>query len=72
MVDPKPRPNREAYLKVLRAMTPEERLKKAFEMSAFVKKLFKQGLRERFPQLSEDELHSLYLDRLAKCHNCNY
>jgi hypothetical protein len=41
-------------------------------MSAFTKALFKQGLRERFPDLSDEELHRLYLDRLAKCHNSNY
>jgi hypothetical protein len=71
-VDPKPHPQHETYLRVLRAMTPEQRLQKAFEMSAFTKALFKQGLRERFPDLSEQEFHRLYLDRLAKCHNSNY
>jgi hypothetical protein len=71
-MDPKPRPNREAYLSVLRAMTPEQRLQKAFEMSAFTKRLFKDGLRRRFPELSDEQLHQLFLDRLAKCHNRNY
>jgi hypothetical protein len=71
-MDPKPRPNDEAYLQVLRAMTPEQRVKKAFEMSAFTKALFKDGLRRRFPELSEEQLHQLYLERLAKCHNSNY
>ena len=33
--------------------------------------LFKQGLRERFPDLSEEEFHRLYLKRLALCHNRN-
>jgi hypothetical protein len=71
-MDPKPRPQHEAYLRVLRAMTPEQRLQKAFELSDFTKALFKQGLRERFPDLSEAEIHRLFLDRLAKCHNSNY
>jgi hypothetical protein len=71
-MDIKPRPNHARYLEILRAMTPEERLRKAFEMSAFTKALFKQGLRERFPDLSEDDFHRLYLDRLEKCHNRNY
>jgi hypothetical protein len=71
-MDPKPRPNHEAYLQVLRAMTPEQRVQKAFEMSAFTKALFKDGLRRRFPELSEEHLHQLYLERLAKCHNSNY
>jgi len=71
-MDPKPRPQHEAYLRILRAMTPQQRLQKVFEMSAFTKALFKQGLRERFPDLSEAEIHRLSLDRLAKCHNSNY
>ena len=71
-MDPKPRPQHESYLQVLRAMTPQQRLQKAFEMSAFTKALFKQGLRERFPDLSETEFHRLYLERLGKCHNRNY
>ena len=70
-MDPKSRPQHEHYLRILRALTPEQRLQKAFEMSAFTKALFKQGLRERFPDLSETELHRLYLERLAKCHNSN-
>ncbi len=71
-MDPKPRPQHEAYLRILRAMATQERLQKAFELSAFTKTLFKQGLRQRFPELSEADLHRLYLDRLAKCHNSNY
>ncbi|MEI7685300.1 MAG: hypothetical protein WCL32_09755 [Planctomycetota bacterium] len=71
-MDPKPRPQHQAYLKVLRAMSPEERLRKVFEMSAFTKRLFKDGLRRRFPNLSDEALHQLYLERLAKCHNRNY
>lgn len=71
-MDPKPRPQHEAYLRILRAMTPEERLRKAFELSAFSKALFKQGLRQRFPNLTKVELHRLFLERLALCHNSNY
>ena len=71
-MDIKPRPNHARYLEILRSMTEEQRLRKAFEMSAYVKALFKQGLRERFPNLPEDEFHRLYLERLEKCHNRNY
>jgi hypothetical protein len=58
-MDIKPRPNHARYIQVLRSMTPEQRLQKAFEMSAFTKALFKQGLRDRFPDLSEEEFHKL-------------
>lgn len=68
----KPRPNHARYLAVLRAMSPEERLAKSFELTEMSRTLFRQGLRRRFPALSEDEFHQLYLARLAECHNRNY
>jgi hypothetical protein len=71
-MNPKPRPNHQRYLEVLRAMTPEQRLRKAFELSAFSKALFVEELRRRFPDLSEPEFHRLLLERLEKCHNRNY
>lgn len=71
-MDPKPRPNHQQYIEILRRMTPEQRLKKAFELSAFTKKLFIQGLKERHPDLSPEEFHQLMLAHLAKCHNRNY
>jgi hypothetical protein len=71
-MNPKPNPNGEQYIAVLRRMTPGERLKKAFEMSDFGRRMFRQTLRRRYPHLAEEAFHQLYLDRLAKCHNKNY
>ena len=71
-MSPKRRPNHARYLQTLRAMTPDQRLAKAFELSAFSRQLFLVGLRRRFPDLSPAEFHRLALDRLAKCHNRNY
>ena len=71
-MNPKLRPNHQRYIEVLRSMTGEQRLLKAFEMSAFTKAIFIDGLRKRFPHLSEDEFHALLLERLALCHNKNY
>jgi hypothetical protein len=71
-MDPKPRPNHREYIQTLRRMTPGQRLEKAFELSEFSKELFRGGLRKRFPDLSEEAFHQLFLDRLAKCHNRNY
>jgi hypothetical protein len=72
MSNPKPRPNHKLYLQTLRSLTPEQRLRKAFELSAFSRQLFLHGLRRRFPDASEDELRTIFLTRLAKCHNRNY
>ena len=60
------------YLEVLRAMTPQQRLEKAFELSQMTRALLRHGLREQFPDLPESQFHQLYLERLAKCHNQNY
>lgn len=60
------------YLQVLRSMTPQQRLEKSFELTQMTRDLFRQGLREQFPDLPEDQFHQLYLERLAKCHNRNY
>lgn len=71
-MNPKPRPNHRRYLEILSRMTPEQKLNKVFELSAFAKELFIQGLRERFPDLPADEFRTLLLERLAQCHNRNY
>lgn len=68
-MDIKPRPNHAIYIRTLRAMTPEQRLAKAFELSEMTRDLLRAGLRQRFPHASDQELHRLYLDRLEKCHN---
>jgi hypothetical protein len=71
-MNPKKQPNHKEYIKVLKSMTPEQRLQKAFEFSDFSKELFRHGLRKRFPDLSEEDFQKLYLKRLDKCHNRNY
>ena len=71
-MNPKPRPNHKPYLQSRQRLTPAQRLMKAYELSAFSKQLFIDGLRKRFPDLPHDEFHRLLLDRLAKCHNRNY
>jgi hypothetical protein len=65
----KPHPNHGVYLDILRRQTPDQRLAKAFELGELSRSLFREGLRQRFPRLSEDELQRLYLKRLEKCHN---
>jgi len=53
-------------------MSPEERLTKAFELSEFAKGLFIHGLNKRFPNIGDEELRKILLERLDKCHNRNY
>ncbi len=68
----KARQNHRLYIEVLRRMTPEARLRKAFELSELSRNLFLHGLRRRFPNLPDEEIKEIYLRRLAKCHNRNY
>lgn len=53
-------------------MTPEQRLAKAFELSELGKRLFVDGLRQRYPDMPDSEFKSLVLRRLEKCYNRNY
>jgi len=71
-MNPKKRPNHKLYIQVLRSMTEEQRLQKAFELSAFSKALFIEGLRKRFPDATEEEFKRILLARLEKCHNRNW
>ncbi|NIA06680.1 MAG: hypothetical protein GWP14_03430 [Actinobacteria bacterium] len=72
MISTKKYPNHKIYLQVLRRMSPEQRLLKAFELSEFANQLFVAGLRKAFPELCEQDFKKLLLERLAKCHNRNY
>ncbi len=65
--DGKPRPNRARYVQTLRAMTEEQRLAKALELSELVRALTLAGLRERHPEASDDEIHAKYIERLERC-----
>jgi hypothetical protein len=69
---PKSRVNRQEYLRVLARMTPSQRLLKAFELSALSRQLLKEGLRRRFPQKNEAEIHKIYLERIRRCQNRHY
>jgi hypothetical protein len=64
--DMKPRPNHQVYIAALRAMSSEARLRKAFELSSLARELLMTGLRRRHPEMSETELHQLFLSRLQK------
>lgn len=67
MDDPKAQPNRAIYLETLRRMTPEQRLAKAFELTDMSREALRAGLRQRFPDATDEELHAIYLERLARC-----
>ena len=74
-VDPagqKPRPNHQLTLRILKAMTPAQKLAQVFKLNERTLKLFRIGLRRRFPHLDDAAFEKLYLQMRARCHNRNY
>jgi hypothetical protein len=71
-MNPKRRPNHQRYLQVLRSLSPEQRLLKAFELTAFTRALFVEGLHKRYPDAAPEQFQRILLARLEKCHNRNY
>jgi len=65
-------PNKQRYHEILRAMTPQQRLEKSFELTELANAAFKAGLAQRNPDLSPEELGALYVQRLIACHNQTY
>lgn len=60
------------YIKIMRRIAPEDRLRKCFELNELTKGLFMARLKNRFPDYSDKELKKIYLKRISKCHKWNY
>ena len=71
-MDIKPRPNHRRYIEILRAMSPEQKVLKVFELNALGRELCLAGLRMRHPGMDEKEIYKLYLKTIESCHNRNY
>lgn len=69
---PKPPLLSPVELEVLRRLTPTEKLRLCCDLSDFTRKLFRIGLRRRYPAISEEELQQRFLEGLQECHNSNY
>lgn len=68
----KERPNHQLSLRILRSMTPQQKLAQVFKLNERTKMLFRIGLRRRFPDLDEAEFEKVYLQMRMRCHNGNY
>ena len=53
-------------------MTPAEKLAQVFKLNERTLKLFRIGLRRRFPNLDDVEFEKIYLQMRKRCHNRNY
>jgi hypothetical protein len=56
--------NRRLYIEVLRSMTPEQRLRKAFELTAMTRELARAGVVRQYPDAGPDEIDRLTRDRI--------
>ncbi len=68
----KPRPNHQRRLQILRFLTPQQKLAQVFQLNERALKLFRIGLRRRFPNLDDAAFEKLYLQMRQRCHNRNY
>ena len=68
----KPRPNHQRTLQILRSMSPAEKLAQVFKLNERTLKLFRIGLKQRFPDLDDEAFEKVYLQMRARCHNRNY
>jgi hypothetical protein len=68
----KVRQNHRLYVQILRRMTPEQRLQKAFELHEFGRALFRHGLERRHPDLTVEELTMLERKLGDRWHNRTY
>lgn len=71
-MNPKPRPNHACYVEALRRMTPEQRLRKSFELTEYARRLRVAGLRAQFPNATTEQIKHMAAQQLLKCHNRNY
>jgi hypothetical protein len=65
-------PDHIEYIRLMRKIPPEDKLKKSFELTELTKNLFLAGLKKRFPELPESDIKKIYLKRISRCHNLNY
>jgi len=65
----KARANRRLYIEILRGMTPEQRLRKAFELTDMVQELARAGLKRRHRGLDASSLAELTRERLMRWHS---
>jgi hypothetical protein len=49
-----------------RKMTPEERIRAGFELTAFVRRRLEDGIRNQFPEANEEEVQRILKERVTR------
>ncbi|WLD11385.1 hypothetical protein [Planctellipticum variicoloris] len=68
----KMRPNHQRTLRILRTLTPQQKLAEVFKLNERTLQLMRIGLRRRFPDLDDAAFEKVYLQMRERCHNRNY
>lgn len=63
-IDIKPRPDSALELEILRRMSPERRMLKAFELGDMAREAFLAGVRRRHPEWTDEEAHRKAVEEL--------
>ncbi|MEM9368153.1 MAG: hypothetical protein AAGD07_19330 [Planctomycetota bacterium] len=58
----------QVYWNALRSMTGEQRVAKAFELTAITRETMRAGIRDQNPDADDDSIQRLYVDRLLSLH----
>lgn len=61
--------NRLLYIQILRSLTPEQRLRKAFELTTMARELARAGVARHHPDLGPEEIDRLTRDRIMSWHS---
>jgi hypothetical protein len=61
--------NRQLYIRILRSLTPEQRLRKAFELTAMSRELARAGVARQHPDLGPEEINRLTRARIMSWHS---
>ena len=56
----------EVWRRIVKAMSGEQKVAKAFELTEMTRQLMRAGLRHQHPQASEEEIHEMVVDRLLR------
>lgn len=58
----------DVWERLMREMPPEKKLEKAFELTELTRQTMRAGIRDNYPEATEEEIQEMYVDRLLSYH----
>jgi hypothetical protein len=69
---PAGKPNRQEYIECLRRLGPEGRINIMLELTETMYQMLREAIARRYPEMTAEERHQVFLDKIKKCRNRNY